>query len=137
MIHQKAFNGFSSAPKKNAVDARSASAGWSSSRQAAARIPSISCAATREGSWLQAGAAVAASMLMMASPALADLNKYEAEAGGEFGVGSAQQWGEADITGKDFSNQVESEVHRLLCVGPGDHMTGREQVCNNFQSHSV
>ncbi len=106
MIHQKAFSAFSSAPKMNAVGARSASAGWSSSRQAATRIPSVCCAAAREGSWLQAGAAVAASMLLMASPALADLNKYEAEAGGEFGVGSAQQWGEADITGKDFSNQV-------------------------------
>eukprot|EP01025_Chloroclados_australasicus_P025276 TRINITY_DN2527_c0_g6_i1.p1 TRINITY_DN2527_c0_g6~~TRINITY_DN2527_c0_g6_i1.p1 ORF type:complete len:282 (+),score=24.87 TRINITY_DN2527_c0_g6_i1:88-846(+) len=36
---------------------------------------------------------------------LADLNKFEAAAGGEFGIGSAQQFGEADLTGRDFSNQ--------------------------------
>jgi hypothetical protein len=55
----------------------------------------------------QAGLALLASAaLLTAAPAFADLNKYEAAAGGEFGIGSAQQWGEADISGKDFSGQV-------------------------------
>ncbi len=36
----------------------------------------------------------------------ADLNKYEAAAGGEFNIGTAQQYGEADIKGKDFHDQV-------------------------------
>lgn len=39
-------------------------------------------------------------------PALADLNKFEAAAGGEFGVGTAAQFGEAELRGKDFSGQV-------------------------------
>eukprot|EP01024_Parvocaulis_polyphysoides_P036560 TRINITY_DN324_c0_g1_i1.p1 TRINITY_DN324_c0_g1~~TRINITY_DN324_c0_g1_i1.p1 ORF type:complete len:250 (-),score=39.13 TRINITY_DN324_c0_g1_i1:245-994(-) len=39
------------------------------------------------------------------APSFADLNKFEAAAGGEFGIGSAQQYGEADLTGRDFSNQ--------------------------------
>ena len=36
----------------------------------------------------------------------ADLNKYEAAAGGEFNIGTAQQYGEADIKGKDFHDEV-------------------------------
>ncbi|GAB4822014.1 hypothetical protein N2152v2_009060 [Parachlorella kessleri] len=36
---------------------------------------------------------------------LGQLNKYEYAAGGEFGFGTAQQYGEADIKGRDFSNQ--------------------------------
>jgi len=43
--------------------------------------------------------------LMVASPALAELNRFEAAAGGEFGIGSAQQFGEADVAGQDFSGQ--------------------------------
>ena len=39
-------------------------------------------------------------------PALADLNKFEAAAGGEFNVGTAAQYGEAELRGKDFSGQV-------------------------------
>jgi hypothetical protein len=30
-------------------------------------------------------------------PASADLNKYEAAAGGEFNIGTARQYGEADV----------------------------------------
>lgn len=56
----------------------------------------------------RAAAAVLASALLMCPPALADLNVYEAAAGGEFGIGSAQQYGEADIQGKDFSNQART-----------------------------
>lgn len=41
-----------------------------------------------------------------ARSALADLNSFEYEMGGEFGKGSAMQYGEADIQGRDFSNQV-------------------------------
>ena len=42
----------------------------------------------------------------------ADLNKYEAAAGGEFNIGTAQQYGEADIKGKDFHDQVS--LHSML-----------------------
>jgi hypothetical protein len=57
------------------------------------------------------GAATVATLgavVLLASPASADLNKFEAGAGGEFGMGSAQQYGEADIKGRDFSNMVRS-----------------------------
>jgi hypothetical protein len=50
-------------------------------------------------------AALLASSLLASPPAVAELNVYEAEAGGEFGRGTAQQYGEADIKGRDFSNQ--------------------------------
>lgn len=54
----------------------------------------------------QAGAAfLAAAALLSAAPAYADLNALEAAAGGEFGKGSAQQYGEADLNGRDFSGQ--------------------------------
>lgn len=43
-------------------------------------------------------------------PALADLNKFEAAAGGEFNVGTAAQYGEAELRGKDFSGQVFLEL---------------------------
>ncbi|CAL8469422.1 g8963 [Coccomyxa elongata] len=36
---------------------------------------------------------------------MADLNKYEAAAGGEFGNGTAQQYGEADLRGRDFHGE--------------------------------
>lgn len=51
---------------------------------------------------LAAGAAVTISL---APPALADLNRFEYNAGGEFGVGSALQYGEADLKNRDFSKQ--------------------------------
>lgn len=46
-----------------------------------------------------------ATTAVLSQPVLADLNKYEAAAGGEFGIGTAQQYGEADLQGRDFSNQ--------------------------------
>jgi hypothetical protein len=64
------------------------------------------CQALPEFKAERAAAAVLASALLMCPAALADLNVYEAAAGGEFGIGSAQQYGEADIQGKDFSNQA-------------------------------
>lgn len=54
--------------------------------------------------WKQTFVAGVASLVVCA-PAMADLNKYEAELGGEFGNGTALQFGEADIAGKDFSKQ--------------------------------
>ena len=55
-------------------------------------------------------AGVAATLLSFSAvacqPALADLNRFEAAAGGEFGVGTAAQFGEAELRGKDFSGQV-------------------------------
>lgn len=50
-------------------------------------------------------AAVVGASLIAADPSLADLNKFEAAAGGEFGLGTAQQYGETDVQGRDFSNQ--------------------------------
>jgi len=52
-------------------------------------------------------AAAALAALVLASPlnAWAGLNELEAEMGGEFGIGSAQQWGEASIDGKNFDGQ--------------------------------
>lgn len=45
------------------------------------------------------------SSIAFAPVALADLNVYEAAAGGEFGIGSAMQYGEADLQGRDFAAQ--------------------------------
>lgn len=52
------------------------------------------------------GATLLSAALLVAQPAAAELNRLEAEARVEFGVGTAQQYGEADIKGRDFSNQV-------------------------------
>lgn len=50
-------------------------------------------------------AALFSAALLVAQPAFAELNRLEEEVTGEFGVGTALQYGEADIKGKDFSNQ--------------------------------
>lgn len=54
-----------------------------------------------------AAAAFLSLSLFTCQPASADLNKFEAAAGGEFGVGTAAQFGEAELRGKDFSGQVQ------------------------------
>ena len=54
----------------------------------------------------------AATALTTGAPALAELNKMEAAAGGEFGMGTAQQYGEATVTNHDFSGQVQSTAHQ-------------------------
>eukprot|EP00882_Tetradesmus_deserticola_P013104 GHRQ01013897.1.p1 GENE.GHRQ01013897.1~~GHRQ01013897.1.p1 ORF type:complete len:261 (+),score=92.30 GHRQ01013897.1:47-784(+) len=77
----------------------------SANRAAIRTVRSTVCNAVPEFKVEGAAAAVLASALLMCPAALADLNVYEAAAGGEFGIGSAQQYGEADIQGKDFSNQ--------------------------------
>ena len=57
--------------------------------------------------WKKAGtAAILSAAMCLTPPAMADLNKYEAAAGGEFGNGTAQQYGEADLRGRDFHGEV-------------------------------
>ena len=58
--------------------------------------------------WRGIGAAVAlSSALCIGGPAIAELNKYEAAAGGEFNNGTAQQYGEATLVGHDFHGEVK------------------------------
>eukprot|EP00775_Hariotina_reticulata_P002245 gene2245-2557_t len=66
----------------------------------------VLCKASANQQWQLAGAAAAAAVLLgISGPAFAGLNEYEAAAGGEFGRGSAMQYGEADIQGQDFHGQ--------------------------------
>ncbi|GJN21703.1 hypothetical protein PR202_gb09207 [Eleusine coracana subsp. coracana] len=68
----------------------------------------ISCQAVRGGNasnatpapqprWRVAVSAALAAAVVAAMPAYADLNKFEAEQRGEFGIGSAAQYGSADL----------------------------------------
>ena len=50
-------------------------------------------------------AALFSATLLVTQPAFAELNKFEEEIAGEFGTGTALQFGEADIKGRDFSDQ--------------------------------
>jgi len=55
---------------------------------------------------LQAGVALAASVLLAAAPpSYADLNKFESSQNGEFNLGTAKQLGGIDSNGQDFSGQ--------------------------------
>lgn len=65
----------------------------------------VVCQARNDSVWQKGAAAALSAALLLAPPAFADLNKYEQELGGEFGNGTAQQYGEADIKGRDFSGQ--------------------------------
>ena len=67
---------------------------------------------------IRLGAAAGLISLGMAltQPCFADLNKYEAAAGGEFGVGTAMQYGDAELRGKDFSNQVRAHDKDHTCT---------------------
>lgn len=60
-------------------------------------------------------------------PALADLNRFEAAAGGEFNVGTAAQYGEAELRGKDFSGQVlfSYRIKKAMMCEEQQHNTGR------------
>lgn len=61
---------------------------------------------SRKRDLIQFGASLAAAgILLSTSPVYADLNPLESDLGGEFGIGTAQQFGSADLRGKDFSNQ--------------------------------
>lgn len=77
--------------------------------QRSRNVAALRCSASLKDAMapLQAAGAgaLAAALLLAASPATAELNKYEAAAGGEFGIGTALQYGEADVKGQDFSNQ--------------------------------
>ncbi|GFR42620.1 hypothetical protein Agub_g3551 [Astrephomene gubernaculifera] len=81
---------------------RASSCRPSSSRS---RTVQVRCQVTPKQLRSTAAALLASASLALAGPALADLNALEAAAGGEFGIGSAQQYGEADLQGKDFSGQ--------------------------------
>lgn len=77
------------------------------------RLPRISCLAAPERGGNNASnaspapqqprwgaavsAALAAAVVAASMPAYADLNKFEAEQRGEFGIGSAAQFGSADL----------------------------------------
>ncbi|KIY91442.1 Thylakoid lumenal protein [Monoraphidium neglectum] len=80
-------------------------------RRAAAVVPPSATSRPSHEQLVQnlqrAGLAALASVLVAVAPpsAMADLNRFEADAGGEFGRGSAGQYGEADLQGKDFSGQ--------------------------------
>jgi len=52
-----------------------------------------------------AAVALLAGSFLAGEPAIADLNKYEYNAGGEFGNGTAMQYGGADESNGDFKNQ--------------------------------
>ena len=49
--------------------------------------------------------ALLSAALLFSGPAHAELNKFEEAQAGEFGIGTAQQFGEADIKGRDFSGE--------------------------------
>lgn len=55
-----------------------------------------------------AGAAVLLSSALTAQPGLASLNQFEEAAGGEFGTGTALQYGSADAIGEKFDGQVRN-----------------------------
>jgi uncharacterized protein YjbI with pentapeptide repeats len=80
-------------------------------QRAAVRASLIKQAESKEAarSFTNWKAAAVASLISLsaciAAPAFADLNRLEATVEGEFGKGSAMQYGEADIKGKDFSGQ--------------------------------
>ena len=50
-----------------------------------------------------AASALLSACVMLTPPALADLNQAEADIGGEFGIGTSKQYGEAEINNKGFS----------------------------------
>lgn len=76
------------------------------------QLPALRVDSLAEKALKGTAAAVLSVSLFTGQPALADLNKFEAAAGGEFGVGTAAQYGEAELSGKDFSGQV-----LLSCAG--------------------
>lgn len=53
----------------------------------------------------RSGAALLLSGALFAAPAFANLNKYEEAAGGEFGSGTAMQYGSAEAEGRSFDGQ--------------------------------
>ena len=65
-----------------------------------------------QSSWLDLAAALTSQ---------SDGPKLSWHVGGEFGIGSALQYGEADIKGKDFHGQVILTQYCFLCVNSNMH----------------
>lgn len=80
---------------------------------------------------MSTGLAAAVISFSSSFPANADLNKYEAEMRGEFGIGSAAQYGSADLRSFIYSvmsrpsvfpffhitlTQIESELEFTICL---------------------
>lgn len=92
------------------------------SGRSAGRAIAVRCVGTGEVPSLgqRTVSAVAAAFLAgtvaLGAPPLAhaDLNKFEYSAGGEFGIGSAQQFGEADESDADFHGQVGTPMPVLV-----------------------
>lgn len=84
----------------------------------------------------KAAAIVVGTGLLMAAPAWADLNKFEAAVGGEFGNGTALQYGEATIVGKDFHGEVSGQELAASAVAlPDALMSGSSLAsCTVFVS---
>jgi hypothetical protein len=98
------------------------------------RLPRVSCLAAPERrgggnasnasrapqqqpGWRAAVSAVLAAAVVAASmPAYADLNKFEAEQRGEFGIGSAAQFGSADLKYASTSASFASLLHDRFVV---------------------
>eukprot|EP00892_Ulva_mutabilis_P011804 jgi/Ulvmu1/8997/UM005_0088.1 len=68
---------------------------------AGSRAQAQPLSATARGTVASFGVAI----VLAATPAFADLNKFEAATGGEFGMGTAGQYGEADLKDRNFSGQ--------------------------------
>lgn len=68
-------------------------------------------------------AAFSAAAVLAAAPVYAELNAKEAAAGGEFGMGTAQQFGEATAKDQDFSNQVGPQHVARPVLQPIAHHT--------------
>ncbi|KAK1305531.1 Thylakoid lumenal protein [Acorus calamus] len=98
------------APRLLPQNSRSA-ASRSSLATAACRVPPVdeNAGPAPRGGWRSLAsatvlAAVVAAGLGGGIPALAELNKYEADVRGEFGIGSAAQYGSADLKRANFTS---------------------------------
>uniref|UniRef100_A0A7S0RK82 Thylakoid lumenal protein n=1 Tax=Chlamydomonas leiostraca TaxID=1034604 RepID=A0A7S0RK82_9CHLO len=69
------------------------------------RVNVVARATPEQRVGLVAATGALAAALVCSPAAMADLNRFEYNAATEFGAGTALQYGEADIDGKDFSNQ--------------------------------
>ena len=110
---------------------RAASSFCSSRRPCTCQLPAF-----RRESWTDkalhgTAAALVSLSLFSGAPALADLNKFEAAAGGEFGVGTAAQYGEAELRGKDFSGQVHFFAYNLILVSISQQQCRKHCKCNS------
>ena len=77
----------------------------SAARSAGNRDQSISRGPAQPFAVLKTAAAglLLSAGVLLAPPALADLNQFEANIGGEFNIGTAKQYGEAEVIDEKFS----------------------------------